>query len=411
MKIGGKKLKAIFISFVGSSNIGDTLIVELLNDFIQEEFVTNKYNFALVPENELLIESEAVKLNNNKKVLIRFYQKYLRNSYIFDKFHAIKNKKKIKENPRLIGFRKELKKVDVLIIGGGNVLYDFTPQSESSYALKIIIEEAKKLKKKIFVTSIGIGPFQNNKQISKVFSVLNDVDYITFRDERYKKYLKNINLKEEKYLSSIDPVFLLETEKKEHEINMEKIKIAVCLLDYRLNKATEDEYKNYIESMKEIILKLGAMKNIEVILFSTEVKDYLTVNEIFASLKNEKRISMEIIETKKELLEFYSKIDFLIGTRMHSMIVAASQYIPFVGISWQPKVEEMFILMNEEDSVFFIEKLDVEVDNIIQKSLDKIDNYSGEVSKLKEFKKNAKQKFQINKNILREIAGSIEKKD
>ncbi|NTK05486.1 polysaccharide pyruvyl transferase family protein, partial [Enterococcus faecium] len=76
-------------------------------------------------------------------------------------------------------------------------------------------------------------------------------------------------------------------------------------------------------------------------------------------------IEYMFVGSKKQLIDLYEDLDIIIGTRMHSMIVAISQDIPVIGISWQPKVSEIFKIIDNENSVFDIKTFGEKTDEII----------------------------------------------
>lgn len=49
---------------------------------------------------------------------------------------------------------------------------------------------------------------------------------------------------------------------------------------------------------------------------------------------------------------------------MHSMILALTQYVPIIGLSWQKKVDSLFQMIGMEDYVYDIK--DVDSDTIIE---------------------------------------------
>lgn len=48
------------------------------------------------------------------------------------------------------------------------------------------------------------------------------------------------------------------------------------------------------------------------------------------------------------MLEEVSKCDLVIGMRLHSLIYAASQYVPPVGISYDPKIDQFLLRLDSE---------------------------------------------------------------
>ena len=66
-----------------------------------------------------------------------------------------------------------------------------------------------------------------------------------------------------------------------------------------------------------------------------------------------------IVEVKSvdELLNFYDKLDYLIGGRMHSMIIAHTNLLPHIGVIWQDKIIGFGHLTKAEDRMYTVETL------------------------------------------------------
>lgn len=398
-------MKAIFVSFFGSQNIGDNLIVSSLSDVINTEFEIDKYNFALDNNEYLKKNDDFTLVKNDTNILRKIYKEWIRNIDVVDYVHKLRNNKRTLSNPNIKEFRDNLSKVDALIIGGGNMMYDLTKHSDSYLRVDILVDMAIKMKKPIYFISIGIGPFQSKRQIDNVMTTLCKADYVTFRDAKFKEYMSEIDLSHDHFYQSIDPVFLLEN-RKPLLIKDKFCKIGVCIMDYRLNKVNDKEYLEYVNSMVSLIEKL-LMLNYEIYLYSSAKEDYNTVNEVYAYFLGNKKIELVEIKSENELISLYQNIDLVIATRMHALIVAVSQYVPIVGISWQPKVEEMFKLITQMDSVFQINKLNEEIEQIIKNITNKAENYIVERNKLVKFKDEANKSFRINIELLKKLKNDV----
>ena len=107
--------------------------------------------------------------------------------------------------------------------------------------------------------------------------------------------------------------------------------------------------------------------------------------------------SYHTVDSDKDLLKMYSTFDLVIGTRMHSMIIAVSQNIPVIGLSWQQKVDEMFKNINLTNSCYGIENLEDHLDEILEKSKKIIENNQSYVKETKAVKNQLANEFLIVK--------------
>lgn len=250
-------MKAILISFIDSSNIGDQLIVETLSNLLEKNYEIKKYSYGLLTKENINIKRNIPKLDSKAK---KIYKNNFRKLFLFDYSHSLYNKYKIKNNKNWDKFILDLQNADVLVFGGGNAIFDLTKLSVSSYKFKLIIEKAKESDVRIFASSIGIGPFITDKQRKQAIDILENCDYVTLRDEKSLSYFKGSEDKE-KIFTSVDPVFLLNKYEKYRPKEIKKeIHIGICLIDYRLNKVNEKSYTDYIVSVVSLIKKFLRMK-------------------------------------------------------------------------------------------------------------------------------------------------------
>lgn len=67
------------------------------------------------------------------------------------------------EPANIRAFEAALEETDLLIIGGGNAIFDLSPATLSAQRFDQVVTLANKHHTKIFVSSIGIGPFCTKK--------------------------------------------------------------------------------------------------------------------------------------------------------------------------------------------------------------------------------------------------------
>ena len=237
---------------------------------------------------------------------------------------------------------------DIICIGGGNLLMSI---SNNIWAIKInrLIKVAKAKNKKVFICSVGAGPIVLEKSKELFKESLYLADYITVRDEYSKSTLTDIlNLNKNIQVCG-DPAILLDNHRMNPKINKGFVNIAISVMPFgRRNFNNLDWYHdyNYYLNMYKQIIEFFCKRNNNCIfhLFSTELSDYDTIQELQSyvlsesdSIKEE-NIKEVHINSLEELLNFYKTQDLLIGTRMHSLIIAYTQSLPIIGIVWQNKV-------------------------------------------------------------------------
>lgn len=366
--------KCILVTFFNSNNIGDILLADaIFNDLksYQLEVVRCSY------EGNFDIKS---KISNRKS-------KNLMNKIMNRVFKILEN--------RLFwfDFSKRIKEVDFLVIGGGNMIMDLSIESNAANYFKKYIDIAKKNNKQILVWSIGIGPFQRNEQRSNTINVLKTCDYVTFRDKN--SYELANGSQNTHFYQSIDPVFRLPllVDREMCDENLVGIGVINPYLFYASSESYKEIFLGYINMVNKF-LETGK----HVILFSTEKADYDMAHEIRNHFHN--GVKVEYINDSTDLVNLYSKISFLVSARMHSLIVAYTQNIPFIGLSWQQKVTSFFEIIKREDSCIDINNISENIDKIFQYSM-KYNNESDIYRKkiIEEFS----EKYDINFELLNKI--------
>jgi len=96
------------------------------------------------------------------------------------------------------------------------------------------------------------------------------------------------------------------------------------------------------------------------------VKDLPQRGALCASLMHTQRVlGLAGMEEKyfnvhgmEDLLRVYSKTKVVIGSRMHSMIIAMTQGIPVIGLCWQAKIKSLFDMLEINEFLFEIEKFE-----------------------------------------------------
>lgn len=245
--------------------------------------------------------------------------------------------------------RKSLKASDMLISGGGSLLQDKT-SSRSIWYYLLIMKLAKRYKKKVFVYSNGVGPINKifNRNITR--RVLNKVDYITLRDKDSYDFIKSIGVNNPNIKVLSDPVFNLkeasdESVRKKFDINKDTVLVSI--------RSWMDDEKLLDELSKFLNYLIDEGKNI--VFMPMQTPRDTTISEKIAANLN----SSKIIDEKypvEILMSLMKNADFIVAMRLHAMIYAIHQNVPFIGLSYDPKTETLL-----KD---FDESINIDVDAI-----------------------------------------------
>jgi len=229
-----------------------------------------------------------------------------------------------------------------LIMGGGSLLQDASGCLTIYYYFFLMLL-SRFLGKQLVIFNQGIGPINSpvNRFLSKIAFLITDL--IIVRDEASAEYIRKITEKRITPALGADPVFYkLKTPVKRKENGT----VGLALRKWK-NHRVEEVFSNLSEKLK----KETGMK---------------IVNIPFH--KGEDEVNAETVEnihwrTVRELEQALSKLDILIGMRLHALILGAAHNLPMIGIYYDPKVRSFCqymgidgISINEINQEILLEK-------------------------------------------------------
>ncbi|SDO57513.1 polysaccharide pyruvyl transferase CsaB [Halobacillus aidingensis] len=224
-----------------------------------------------------------------------------------------------------------LKESDGLISGGGSLLQDATgPRSVLYYTG--IMHMAKWLRKPVFIYAQGMGPIRKPFHRLLVRIALNGVTGISVRDMKSKEFLERIGVRKSIHLFP-DPVFGYDYKDMEEDRNSQKPLIAVSIREWggsdKLVEKLTEAFTGCIE--KGYRLRFIPMHGESDEAFSNKVAQRLNQDvEVVSG-----HMSID------EKLHLLSEADVLIGMRLHSLIFAGVCSVPFVALSYDPKIDAL----------------------------------------------------------------------
>lgn len=237
---------------------------------------------------------------------------------------------------------KAIRSTSLLISGGGSLLQDVTSNRSLWYYLAVM-SMAKFFRKQVMVYSNGIGPIDGaiNRKLTKI--VLNKVDVITLRDEGSRKYIETIGVRNKRTYVTADPVFTLEPSKEDiilDILNKEAVDnlgplIGISLREWKKAEGLEVKMASVIDEIlrryKTKVL-LIPMHYPEDLVFSQKVMNLVEEEGVYI-LKDKYQV--------EDLMGIINKLDIIVAMRLHSLIYAATQSVPMVGLVYDPKISGM----------------------------------------------------------------------
>lgn len=246
--------------------------------------------------------------------------------------------------------KKEIGKLDLLLIGGGNLIMDFY----SSWPIYPLIYTllAKKVKTPVMLYAIGAGPI-NSLRAKIYFKIICHLaNKITTRDKDSLKEIKKLGIKHSKITVSADPAICIKFDKRKLKKikiiktikKIQKPPIGITVVPYFDKRywPTGDVtiYKKYVKKMSSLVDEIVIRLDRKVLFFTTNFpNDLLICYDIYRKATQKDKIF--IIEdrlTVEEIISVISSCDIVIGTRLHSLILSYITLTPFLAFGYQPKV-------------------------------------------------------------------------
>ncbi|WP_433747866.1 polysaccharide pyruvyl transferase CsaB [Paenibacillus amylolyticus] len=264
--------------------------------------------------------------------------------------------------------REALKESDGLISGGGSLLQDATGLKSIPYYLGVI-KLAQWLKKPTFIYAQGIGPVNRKIFNPMIKSVFKACTYVSVRDEQSADYLRGLGLQWNQIHVVPDPVMGLPLPEAKVESGAGAVstngatqanqvetssgahtKLPVIGISVRFWESDRKELTAIAAGLKKLCSKRAV--HLRFLPFHLPVDEQASrfLMEMLGDVTNKgSEISITQDLTDPQLmLEEVSKCDLVIGMRLHSLIYAASQYVPPVGISYDPKIDQFLLRLDSE---------------------------------------------------------------
>jgi L-malate glycosyltransferase len=193
---------------------------------------------------------------------------------------------------------------------------------------------------KIMLYANGIGPVYKKYNRKLTSNIINLVDVITLRDDQSEIELKNLGVTKPSIHITADPAFSFDFEELNINDNS-KIKnllkkdgpfVGFAIREWSGIKGFEKIIANIADYCVE---KYGLKP---VFIPMQHPNDIAISNRIIKLMKNK----ADLIQQRLDVTQIYSiisKMDLLIGMRLHSLIYATKFGVPVIGLAYETKVD------------------------------------------------------------------------
>jgi polysaccharide pyruvyl transferase CsaB len=232
----------------------------------------------------------------------------------------------------------EIRRLDLLILGGGGILYD----AEAEIYLREVLL-AHEAGVPVMVYAISAGPLSTAAARRAVRDALNACAAVTVRDRPGLRLLEDVGVSREIALTA-DPAFLLEPERLPREaLQAEGVQFERPLVGFSVREPgpaapdiDPDEYHVTLAHAADFVIeRLDA----DVVFVPMERTDVQHSHAVVAFMRNAERA--EILRRRyspAQVLDLVGQLDFAVGMRLHFLIFAALRGTPFTALPYASKV-------------------------------------------------------------------------
>lgn len=228
-----------------------------------------------------------------------------------------------------------LGKQDYFIWGGGSLMQDITSiKSPLFYAGLMKLAQIKGLKTIAYAQ--GIGPLNSPLTQWVTKTVLKGCAGVSVRDKGSAKILDNWNIS---HFLAPDPVWALSSKSP---MNINLLPSPLIGVNVRQN-FNFDEQK--LQLLIDALIRLKNTTKANIVLLPFQAQKDLELSQIIAQ-KLDKNCQIIEIANPQELKGVFSQIKMLIGMRLHSLIMSASEGCNCFALSYDPKVSQLMKELN-----------------------------------------------------------------
>ncbi|MFJ9497378.1 polysaccharide pyruvyl transferase CsaB [Brevibacillus centrosporus] len=236
---------------------------------------------------------------------------------------------------------RELMRSDMLVMGGGTLMQDVTSPRSVLYYLGIVTI-AKLLGKPVVFYAQGFGPILKPLSRSMIKRVVNRVDVITVRDYESGEDFKSCGVVKAPIHITADPALTISPEDISDERGLELLQgkfadpakplVAISVRNWKQEQA----FKKVIARAADWFLLRGW----NVLFLPMHVpSDLAPSREIMDQMQQPGARLLDEPVTFHDIMSVLKQCDYVVGMRLHSLILACMLRTPFIGISYDPKID------------------------------------------------------------------------
>lgn len=237
--------------------------------------------------------------------------------------------------------REEIRRLDLLILGGGGILYD-----GGVHNYLRIVTLAHELDVATMVYAISAGPLEDRATQKAVRGALERAAIVTVRDRHARALLEEIGVKRE-IIVTADPALLLEAEPlPDGALEREGLDVENKLVGVSVREpgpaAPDIDVEHYHDLLANAADFMIDRLNARIVFVPMERnrEDLQHSHAVVARMQH--AACATIVEgeySAGQLRSLIGNFEFAVGMRLHFLIIAALEGVPFIPLPYATKVK------------------------------------------------------------------------
>lgn len=256
---------------------------------------------------------------------------------------------------------------DLIVSSGGTYLVPYYPLRARLFELEL----ARALDKPVILFTQSIGDISRHHESARAAKLLSTCDLVLLRDERSRKHLCALGVRNPTVVVSSDAAFALAPPPVRRAARMtSQLRVGISVRHWRFfagGQSVRVNMRRYISAMAVVTQHLVERHGAHVIFISTcqGVPEYWTDDSAVAAELVDglpPQVRREVVVDRRhrsphDLQEELASVDFVLATRMHLAILALTAGTPVLPIAYEFKTTELFERLGQRRWVTPIEQL------------------------------------------------------
>lgn len=241
---------------------------------------------------------------------------------------------------------RAFRRADLFVSGGGSLLQDVTGPGSVPYYLGLVWL-ARQLGTRTMFLGQGVGPLHNAHSRFLVGRVARKADALTVRDQASRELLVRCGVPAERVQLTADPVLAMAPVGRDasdpllRRLGLEPGKPIMAISV----RPWASWYERQLKAFSSVLAQRAAEWDAQILLLPFHrPDDELLIDELHHCLVTRPQDHAPRVVTLNEALQpeemmgLLSRVDLLVGMRLHALIMGAACAVPAVALVYDPKV-------------------------------------------------------------------------